>query len=662
MTTLQNRLAAVEAAVTLAVAARRAGDPQPDDAFRGLYLSDEHVDVALRGPVDPIGAVRPAGPVGPTDDSPPGRLAAAFGLTETDLTLLLIALAPDLDPRFERLYGYLNDDVTRRRATVRLALELAGLSTMSAAARRQAGPAGPLCVAGLLVVEDADRPFLSRGLRVPDRVCQHLLGDDSPDPLLLPVLSRPRPALDTPFIAAGGGLVYLRDRAPGCALAAAVAARPGAIVLDLARLPAGAVDDLDELARVAGREARLRGVALIAGPAEALTERDPAGAGVRPFADLEGEVLLTGTAGWEPQWSARIPQLVDVPAPTGPDRVALWQRELGDRHTLGAELPILTAPYRFSPEQIAQSAAAARQAAALDGGTVTVALLRAAARARNAAGLERLARRITPAVGWADLVLPDPALSLLHELTARVRHRDTVLGAWRMRPGGGRGTGVTALFAGDSGTGKTMSAEVVAAELGLDLYVVDLSTVVDKYVGETEKNLSRIFDQAENCNAVLLFDEADALFGKRSDVSDAHDRYANVETAFLLQRMESFDGVAILTTNLRANLDEAFLRRLDVVVDFPKPDEAARLRLWRACLPADLPRAADLDLDYFAGSFELSGGNIRSIAVTAAYLAAEKGRPVTMSDLVVAVHREYRKLGRLALPAEFGSWFGAWSA
>lgn len=222
-----------------------------------------------------------------------------------------------------------------------------------------------------------------------------------------------------------------------------------------------------------------------------------------------------------------------------------------------------------------------------------------------------------------------------------------MLGDWRLRPGGGRGRGVAALFAGDSGTGKTMSAEVVAADLGLDLYVVDLSTVVDKYVGQTEKNLERIFTEAAGVNGVLLFDEADAIFGKRSEVSDAHDRYANMESAYLLQRMESFDGVAILTTNLRANLDEAFIRRLDVIVDFPVPDQALRGALWDHCLGADLPRADDLDLELCARVYELSGGAIRACAVTAGYLAAAAGGPVTMAQLVAAAEREYRKLGRL---------------
>jgi len=226
-----------------------------------------------------------------------------------------------------------------------------------------------------------------------------------------------------------------------------------------------------------------------------------------------------------------------------------------------------------------------------------------------------------------------------------------------MRPGGGRGRGVTALFAGDSGTGKTMSAEVVAGHLGLDLYAVNLASVLDKYIGETEKNLERIFQEADRVNAVLLFDEADALFGKRSEVRDAHDRYANTEVAYLLQRMETFDGLAVLATNLRANLDEAFARRLDMVIDFPAPDAGLRRALWERCLGPALPRGPDLDLDFCAEAFELSGGSIRAAAITAAYLAAEAGGAVGMGELVRAVQREYRKLGHLVVAAEFGPYY-----
>jgi SpoVK/Ycf46/Vps4 family AAA+-type ATPase len=203
-----------------------------------------------------------------------------------------------------------------------------------------------------------------------------------------------------------------------------------------------------------------------------------------------------------------------------------------------------------------------------------------------------------------------------------------------------------------------MAAEVIAHELGLDLYTVDLATVVDKYVGETEKNLDRIFAEAERVNGVILFDEADALFGKRSEVSDAHDRYANVEIAYLLQRMELFEGIAILATNLRANLDEAFTRRLDTVVDFPEPDEEYRLQLWERSLGERMPREADIDLAFLARAFKLSGGAIRNIVVAAAYTAAEHDRAIGMADLVRATQREYTKMGRLTVESEFGRYYG----
>ena len=195
---------------------------------------------------------------------------------------------------------------------------------------------------------------------------------------------------------------------------------------------------------------------------------------------------------------------------------------------------------------------------------------------------------------------------------------------------------------------------MIAGQLGLDLYVIDISAVVDKYIGETEKNLDRIFTEADRVNGVLLFDEADAIFGKRSEVRDARDRYANIEVAYLLQRMESFDGLAVLTTNLRANLDEAFTRRIDVIVDFPMPEEAAREALWRMHLPARLPQASDLDLGFMAHRFQLSGGSIRNICLTAAYLAADDQGAVSMTHIIRATEREYRKLGRLTLEAEFG--------
>nr|MBA3339295.1 ATP-binding protein [Geodermatophilaceae bacterium] len=408
-----------------------------------------------------------------------------------------------------------------------------------------------------------------------------------------------------------------------------------------------------------GREALLQGAGLVAGPVERLAEVAPEA--LRRLAGLPVPVVVVGTSTWDPGWSEMVPLATDAPALTVGNRTALWARALAG-HGDQVDPAAITAHFVLGPEQVSRAVRAASAAASLTDAMMTAEDLRRGARAQNAAGLERLARRIEPAVGWDDVVLPKATVQQLHDLAGRARHRDLVLTEWRMRPGGGRGHGITALFAGDSGTGKTMSAEVIAGELGLDLYTINLATVVDKYIGETEKNLERIFAEASGVNAVLLFDEADAIFGKRSEVRDAHDRYANIESAYLLQRMETFDGLAILATNLRANIDDAFTRRLDTIIDFPAPDEDLRLALWERCLAPPLPCGDDLDLQFCARAFTLSGGNIRSAAITAAYLAADAGQSIGMTELTAAVQQEYRKLGRLVLEREFGPYLAAWSA
>ncbi|QHA02703.1 AAA family ATPase [Streptomyces broussonetiae] len=668
------RLRLVEERVRCAVAARRAVDPDPDDPYRGQYLTPEAAQRLLDGPggLDVPGYA----PEPPPPDSVLGTLVARFGLSPVDLDLLLIALAPDLDARFERLYGYLNDDLTRRRPTVSLALELCGLPPASAA-RFRLTPAAPLVAGGLLEIAEPERPPLSRVLAVPDRVTAYLLGDTAPDARLAGLLGTAAedPAVEPDEVRraaraarSGPGLVHLLDRGgdtPGLAVAALRTAGLGTLVLDAAAL-ARRTADLPALARVAALEARLTGSGVVLGPLEALpsapTER--ARSARELCAALHGTPLFThGVDGWDPAWAADTPIVLPVAPPSPQRQAARWRHALtlagasigGDTDDLARAV----AAHRLDGGQLQRAASAAVRTADLAGRPVGPDDLRAAVRAQNGAGLARLARRIEPGVGWDDLVLPPPTRRRLRELAVRARHREQVLGQWRMRPGGGRGRGVIALFAGESGTGKTMSAEVVAADLGMDLYVVDLSTVVDKYVGETEKNLERIFTEASQVNAVLLFDEADAIFGKRSEVKDAHDRHANIESAYLLQRMESFDGIAVLTTNLRANLDEAFTRRLDVVAEFPMPDAAQRLALWERCLGDRLPRAADLDLGFCADRFELAGGSIRACAVTAAYLAADSQEPLTMRQLVSAVVQEYRKLGRLVLESEFGPYLAA---
>ena len=253
--------------------------------------------------------------------------------------------------------------------------------------------------------------------------------------------------------------------------------------------------------------------------------------------------------------------------------------------------------------------------------------------------------------------MPADTLQHLHEMRAYVEHRHVVYERWGFERKLALGKGLMALFAGDSGTGKTMAADILAGALGLDLYKIDLSGVVSKYIGETEKNLSSIFQEAQSSNAILFFDEADALFGKRSEVKDAHDRYANIETAYLLQKMEEYEGVVILATNLKMNLDEAFMRRMHFVVDFPMPEEEDRRRIWATTIPPELPLAADVDLDFMAHQFKIAGANIRNIVLSAAFLAAADGQMVTMTHLIQATRREFQKIGRLVTPADFERYY-----
>jgi AAA+ superfamily predicted ATPase len=276
----------------------------------------------------------------------------------------------------------------------------------------------------------------------------------------------------------------------------------------------------------------------------------------------------------------------------------------------------------------------------------TVDDLFAAARAQSGHDLAAVAHKIEPKYVWDDIVLPEDSLAQLREICQRVAHRHRVLGEWGFDRKLSLGKGVNALFAGPSGTGKTMAAEIIANALGLDLYRIDLAGVVSKYIGETEKNLDRVFSAAQHANAILFFDEADALFGKRSEVRDSHDRYANIEISYLLQKMEEYDGIAILATNLRQNLDDAFMRRLAFTVHFPFPDEASRRQIWTGIWPAETPLDGDIDHDFLARQYKLSGGNIKNIALASAFLAAEDEKPVTMAHLFQATRREHQKMGK----------------
>jgi hypothetical protein len=364
-------------------------------------------------------------------------------------------------------------------------------------------------------------------------------------------------------------------------------------------------------------------------------------------------IAVGSRVAWQPQGQdrPRVILAVDFDSPDYAQRQLLWRHYLGTHGVDEANLDAVEMAGQFSltTGQIRDAVASARNRAIRRGNAVEQEDLFVGARLHSGTKLSDMARKITPRYGWDDIILPDDQVEILRELVSTVRQRSKVLEEWGLGKKLASSGAVTVLFAGPPGTGKTMSAEVIAKDLGLDLYKIDLSTLVSKYIGETEKNLERIFTEAQSSNAILFFDEADAIFGKRSGVKDAHDRYANLEISYLLQRMETYDGVTILATNLRSNLDEAFLRRLQFAIDIPFPDEKNRLQIWETLFPATVPRASDVDFTELARRFRLAGGNIRNILVSAAYLAAADGGTITMQHLLHGTRREFQKMGRLVL-------------
>jgi SpoVK/Ycf46/Vps4 family AAA+-type ATPase len=350
-----------------------------------------------------------------------------------------------------------------------------------------------------------------------------------------------------------------------------------------------------------------------------------------------------------------------VPKPDSSEQCSIWRQALsGLQSSVDTELEAIAEQFDFGPSMISRSLRHALGQARLrdaQSAVITGDDLWLACRQSAASGMEGLAQAITPCHSWQDLVAPAPVIRVLEEIAAQVAQRHRVYTAWGFGRKLNRGRGISALFAGPSGTGKTMAAEILAGHLNLDLYRIDLSSVVSKYIGETEKNLRRVFDSAERGGAILFFDEADALFGKRTEVKESHDRYANIEIDYLLQRMEEYRGLAILATNMKSHLDQAFLRRLRFLVEFPLPDFAHRKRIWQKTFAPGAPLGG-INYDHLA-RLEISGGNIRNIVVNAAFLAAGDGAAIGMGHLMRAAAREYAKEERLITSAEFGPYFEA---
>jgi AAA+ superfamily predicted ATPase len=702
-------------------------ETKPDRLWGMVHVSTQEVDAYLAGEFEPPGTLPPelevtVGPYreeverrdgaiaerhGPTPRSRLGRLRELFGLSDLDRDILLVCLLPQLDERYRRLFGFLQDDASRWSPSVGLVAQiLSPLATQAEVADRLA-PAAPLRRHELVVGADDPRvaePLPIRPLRVDDRIAAYVLGTDAPDVRLGEVAEEPVDPVRRDELAVEPDLLERLEALTGWArddpgrtatllfhggygsgrVAAARTLSEEAghplLVFDVGRARR-ARDGWPRVVELAFREASLAEAWIAWRGCEALLER-----GEQPHdwhallaaaEAFDGLVFLVSDLVAEPggRHHSRPFIRLDFRPPSYRLRFRIWRERLPaaeefeeppDRDGLA---DVLANGFQLTDGQIGDAVAAAR-ALALARDPQAARLvpddLFEGCRRQSSRGLESFTRRIEPRteLTFDDLVLPPVNERQLRELRDRIRYRNRVYSTFGFERRLPLGKGLVAMFTGTTGTGKTMAAELLAREQGVDLYKVDLSSVVSKYVGETEKNLATVFSEAEDANAIIFFDEADALFGKRGEVKDARDRWANIEINYLLQRVEEYAGVVILASNLRQNIDEAFMRRIHVVVDFPFPGPEARSRIWRGMFPRELGRPPDDDLELLANRFELSGGSTKNVVVDAAFRAlaeSEGGAPeVTLRHLVLGIAREYQKLGRPITRGEFSEELYGW--
>lgn len=675
---LQTALGWIDGLIQQAIQNASEAGQSPNDQMRGLIVTEEDVVKYLsQSPLSSIWKdeiqpdINPIIPANTNPDLPFIRLVEQFGFDALDAYILLVCLAPELDRRYQRLYSFLQDDITQRRPTVNLVMNVLGGSLEQRyLVWDRLKSTGKLRQHHVLdVVKDPGKPhmpMLSQQLQVDERVIHFLLGDDEPDHRLMEVLTvgpfdktttLPDSILNPIYQAIPNApIVYMRGLADmGQEETAAALCEPYDI--DLVVFDAKKLEDIDvsdeDAWRLSMREGYLRSAAFMVLNWESVLQdeyRQPPRFVWRAMLDYPFPIFLCGEKDWEPIDNQRDRRLLRMTfeIPDYHHRLATWQRisqevdvEIDDQI-----IEELASKFRFNRRQIVRSLYTASDIAASTGQELSRDALYEGVQAHASLQLGQLAKRVIPRATWEELILPEEQMIQLREIVQRARFAH-VVEDWGYKERYRNMHGVSALFAGESGTGKTLSAQVIARELGLVMYRIDLSAVVSKYIGETEKNLARIFTEAHSSNAILFFDEADALFGKRSEVKDARDRYANIEVAYLLQQIEDYDGVAIMATNLRQNLDDAFTRRLDFMVDFPFPDPDYREALWVSHFPKSAPLADDVDIHLLSSRYHLAGGNIRNAALAAAFLAASDGGIITMKHIQSAIRREHQKMGRL---------------
>ncbi|MGB3838084.1 MAG: ATP-binding protein [Rhodanobacter sp.] len=639
-----------------AAASKPAGDASADPAAtQPIVAALADADAAVAAAATPSGA----GSEGANHTPALVVLADRLGLSAFERDLLLLCVGMELDTRFPALCAQAQHDPAKPYPTFALAFAVLDAPSWDALS-----PQRPLRYWRLLEIhQPGAQPLIGAALAADERVVNFVKGMNYLDDRLTPLLTALPPATLPPsqqaiadqlldslhHVPPGEPLPVVQllgsDSVSKQAIAQTIAAAFGAQAYRLsAELLPAAVGEQETLLRLWQRESQLLPLALYLDAGE-LEGAETAATAVRRFLARSSGLVFVDAR--EP-WPAVQALSVDVAKPAAVEQRSLWQRLLGD--AAGAQPQRLAGHFDFNLgkiEQIAHGALAATE----DKPAALAQALWQSALAHTRPALDRLAQRIEPKAGWDDLKLPENEQALLRQIADQVAGRSTVYDDWGFRARMNRGLSISVLFTGESGTGKTMAAEVLARELGLSLYRIDLSAVVSKYIGETEKNLRKLFDAAEGGGAILFFDEADALFGKRSEVKDSHDRYANIEVNYLLQRLESFGGLAILATNMKGALDGAFLRRLRFVVHFPFPGAAERRAIWASVFPAQAAVGA-LDFDRLA-RLPLTGGSIQGIALNAAFMAAKAGVEIGMPLLLDAVRGEYRKLDKPINEADF---------
>jgi hypothetical protein len=614
-------------------------------------------------------------------------LEKAFKLSAFDSNIILIALAPEIDLRYERLYAYLQDDINRKRPTVDLVLNLLCTSAANKLKRREHfSPDAPLIHHKLIhLISDGNHiqaSLLAHFIKLDEQIIRLLLEQPALDERLKSFTQIYQPLTNLEQIphnnqqqALKNLIVHSQQNNQPVKLhfwgvsEASKLETAQALATDL-NIPLISCDlqqainlkiDLELNIPVLFREAQFHNAILYLTGLDGQLEQSQTSLYQQLFTALtaqQGVIILASKEQKLPHSLAKVNAIsVNFPLLDFSDRRIFWQEYLSQAkiELNSTQLDNLANNFKLTQDQIYRAVTVAQNYALWRGATqnnnqsiepVTINDLFTSARSQSGEELRALAQKIEPKYIWTDIILPEDQLRQLREVCNQAKYRYIVYDHWGFAQKLSLGKGLNVLFSGSPGTGKTMAAEVVANELKLDIYKIDLSQIVSKYIGETEKNLDRIFKAAQTSNAMLFFDEADALFGKRSDVKDAHDRYANIEIGYLLQKMEEHEGITILATNLRQNLDEAFIRRLQFIIEFPFPDQEHRKRIWEGIFPTSVTLSVDVDFNLLASEIQIPGGNIKNIAIAAAFYAVEDGNAVQMKHLIQAAQREYQKLGR----------------